>query len=62
MMLTVQSIPDFKPTNSSARTANQDFSIDNVRYIDDEDKHNPYKREFQKVSVSNSVLRFIRVV
>uniref|UniRef100_A0AAR5QJF2 Uncharacterized protein n=1 Tax=Dendroctonus ponderosae TaxID=77166 RepID=A0AAR5QJF2_DENPD len=48
MMLTVQSIPDFKPTNSSARTANQDFSIDNVRYIDDEDKHNPYKREFQK--------------
>ncbi|XP_066256870.1 tensin-1 isoform X7 [Euwallacea similis] len=49
MMLTVQSIPDFKPTNSTARSgASQDFSLDNVRYIDDEDKHNPYKREFQR--------------
>lgn len=51
MMLTVQSIPDFKPTNSgAARGASQDFSLDNVRYIDDEDKHNPYKRDYQRVS------------
>ncbi|CAG9771278.1 unnamed protein product [Ceutorhynchus assimilis] len=52
MMLTVQSIPDFKPTSTNnsgsiARVATHDFTtLDNVRFIDDEDKHNPYKREF----------------
>jgi len=52
MMLTVQSIPDYKPTNNNGARAgaSQEFSLDNVRYIDEEDKHNPYKREFQKVS------------
>lgn len=39
MMLTVQSIPDLKPS----ATSDNNFGLDNVRYIDDEeDKNIPY--------------------
>ncbi|KAL1496974.1 hypothetical protein ABEB36_008015 [Hypothenemus hampei] len=43
MMLTVQNIPDLKPNHhgtTAGREHQQDFS--NVRFIDEEDSHNPY--------------------
>ncbi|XP_068904129.1 tensin-1 isoform X9 [Tenebrio molitor] len=49
MMLTVQSIPDLKPhhqdqsSGSAIATSDNNFGLDNVRYIDDEeDKNIPY--------------------
>ncbi|XP_050309456.1 tensin-3 isoform X3 [Anthonomus grandis grandis] len=60
MMLTVQSIPDFKPSTSvtgsgnvnvsarnndnGSRLQHQDFALDNVRYIDEEERHDPYRK------------------
>ncbi|XP_076270893.1 focal adhesion protein tensin isoform X29 [Rhynchophorus ferrugineus] len=62
MMLTVQSIPDVKPIvcgvvgGVGAAGATQDFTLDNVRFIDEEDdKHNPYKRDYQREEEKESI-------
>ncbi|XP_030754213.1 tensin-2-like isoform X3 [Sitophilus oryzae] len=57
MMLTVQSIPDPKPSGtvaasgSSTAGAHHQFSLDNVRYIDEEEEKpaaGGYRREYQR--------------